>query len=135
MYQTAQSQELYDGSFWDVPRISCMAVVSSIDCLEQALAGFMQVRRCQGSLLSLHPPRQGMGEGSLRGGQKQFVEHIRRKIIRLVPEVLYSKLFPCTCTYLWLAEPYIRQTTRVRVFVQCNLLALCLSENSLQKIN
>lgn len=46
--QIVQSRDLCNGTFWEIPRISCMAVVSSIDCLQKALTGCMQVR-------SLHP--------------------------------------------------------------------------------
>lgn len=48
-------------AFWGFPRISWMALVSSIDCPDWALANHAQVICCQGPLLFLHPRRRGIG--------------------------------------------------------------------------
>lgn len=42
--QIVQSQDLSNGTFWEIPRVSYMAVVSPIDCVDQAPIGCMQVR-------------------------------------------------------------------------------------------
>lgn len=42
--QVVQSQDPSNGTFWEIPRISYIAVVSPIECVAQAPTGCIQVR-------------------------------------------------------------------------------------------